>query len=152
MLNQLLSFYKLEFYIFLIQISLFVLQIIAYWFLFKKAGVAGWKSIIPIYNNYKMYQIVWDVKYFGAYLVLAMINGIFNYLLQSVFTVGVLALIFSIIRFIVLMMSCLVDFFFCRKLAFAYGKSSGFAVGLFFLFPIFILILGLGNSRFVRKI
>lgn len=32
------------------------------------------------------------------------------------------------------------------KLAKAFGKGTGFAIGLIFLSPIFMLILGLGDS------
>lgn len=35
------------------------------------------------------------------------------------------------------------------KLANAYGKGVGFALGLIFLEPIFILILGLGGAQYV---
>ncbi len=35
------------------------------------------------------------------------------------------------------------------NLAKAYGKGTGFAVGLIFLNPIFMLILGLGSSKYV---
>ncbi len=28
----------------------YVLQVVAYWRIFKKAGEAGWKSFIPLYN------------------------------------------------------------------------------------------------------
>ncbi len=33
----------------------YVLQVIAYWRIFTKAGEAGWKSLIPIYNTYVQY-------------------------------------------------------------------------------------------------
>lgn len=34
------------------------------------------------------------------------------------------------------------------KLAKAFGKGTGFAIGLIFLSPIFMLILGLGDSTY----
>ncbi len=34
------------------------------------------------------------------------------------------------------------------KLAHAYGKSTGFGVGLIFLAPVFLLILGFGDARY----
>ena len=34
-----------------------VLTIVALWKMFTKAGEAGWKCLIPIYNVYIMYQI-----------------------------------------------------------------------------------------------
>lgn len=37
-----------------------ILSIVAYWVLFTKAGEAGWKSLIPFYNTYIMFKIVYD--------------------------------------------------------------------------------------------
>ena len=42
----------------------YILQVIAYWKIFTKAGEEGWKSIIPIYNGYVQYRLTWDVQYF----------------------------------------------------------------------------------------
>ena len=127
------------------------MYIVSFWMLFKKANVPEWKSIIPIYNVYKMYDIVWKTKYFWLSIGLSIVHGIFSYLIQNVFTTGILMIIFTVIRLIVLFLTCMLDYFFCRYLAHSYGKGDGFIFGLFFLYPIFILILGLGNSRFVGK-
>ena len=151
MANALLLTTGIEFYAFLIQLAFFILQIISFWMLFKKANVAGWKSIIPIYSNYKMYDIVWKPKYFWIYVGLSAVYSVLMYLVQNVITAGILFIVLTIVRLIVLFLSCMLEFFFCRNLARSYGKSDGFVFGLFFLYPIFILILGLGNSRFVGK-
>lgn len=34
-----------------------ILQIVAWWRIFSKAGEAGWKSIIPIYNVIVLFKI-----------------------------------------------------------------------------------------------
>lgn len=44
---------------FFIVLLLYVLLIVAQWKLFTKAGEAGWKSLIPIYNMYVMFQIIY---------------------------------------------------------------------------------------------
>ena len=46
-----------------------VLIIIAMWKIFEKAGEAGWKSIIPIYNVYIMYKIVGMKNWFWYTLI-----------------------------------------------------------------------------------
>ena len=43
----------------------YILQVIAYWKIFTKAGEEGWKSIIPIYNGYVQYRLTWDVSISG---------------------------------------------------------------------------------------
>ena len=35
-----------------------VVAIVAYWKIFTKAGEAGWKSLIPIYNSVVLFKIV----------------------------------------------------------------------------------------------
>ena len=56
----------------------YILQVIAYWKIFTKAGEEGWKSIIPIYNGYVQYRLTWDVQYFWVALGLAVGGGILN--------------------------------------------------------------------------
>jgi|InofroStandDraft_1065614.scaffolds.fasta_scaffold239188_1 hypothetical protein len=41
----------------LICLAVLVIQIVAMWKMFEKAGVEGWKSIIPFYNSYCMCDI-----------------------------------------------------------------------------------------------
>lgn len=41
----------------LISLAICVLTIVAMWKIFSKAGQAGWKSIIPIYNVYTLCKI-----------------------------------------------------------------------------------------------
>ena len=151
MINALVNSLGVEFYVYLIQLAFFIIYLVSYWMLFKKANVPEWKSIIPFYNVYKMYDIVWETKYFWLSIGLTFVHAIFSYLIQNVFTTGILMIIFTVIRLIVLFFSCMVEYFFCRNLARSYGKGNGFTFGLFFLYPIFILILGLGSSRFVGK-
>lgn len=99
-----------------------ILSIVALWKLFKKAGKPGWASIIPIYNIVVLFQIV----NINPWLILLMLIPIVNFVVMLVLSIMV-----------------------CSRLAKAYGKGTGFAIGLFFLYPIFILILGLGDSKYV---
>lgn len=50
-------FFTSTFY--LIILSIYVLLVIAWWNIFRKAGEAGWKSLIPFYNTYILFQIAW---------------------------------------------------------------------------------------------
>ena len=38
-------------------LAIYVVAIVALWKLFEKAGIAGWKSIIPIYNGWLLFQM-----------------------------------------------------------------------------------------------
>lgn len=56
-----------------------ILVIVAMWKIFKKAGEPGWKAIIPIYNNYILFKIVWDTKFFWISLGLGLLSSIITY-------------------------------------------------------------------------
>ena len=71
----------------------YILQVIAYWKIFTKAGEEGWKSIIPIYNGYVQYRLTWDVQYFWVALGLAVGGGILNSFGGIVGVIGSLALL-----------------------------------------------------------
>ncbi len=107
-------------------------------FIFVKAGQPYWTALIPFYNTYTQYKISWDTFWFWVYiggLILSFLlrgHGWFFNGLASLTTLASTAA------------SGVVAF----KLAKAFGKSFAFAVGLFFLGPVFMLILGLGNARY----
>ena len=50
-----------------------ILQIIANWNIFTKAGEAGWKSLIPIYGDYVSYKIAWQTSYFWLSFILGIV-------------------------------------------------------------------------------
>lgn len=98
-----------------------IFGIVCMWKVFKKAGKKGWEAIIPIYNMVVLFQIC----------------GINPWIL-------LLALI-PIIGQIILMVYLIIAYV---RLAHAFGKSSGFAVGLIFLNIIFMAILAFDNSSY----
>ena len=101
---------------------IYVLSVIAMWKIFTKAGKPGWASLIPIYNIVVMYQIVG-------------LNPLLIILLFIPFINGIAAIVLSIIQ--------------CIKLSKAFGNGTGFTFGLIFLSPIFLLILGFGNDKYM---
>lgn len=120
-------------------ILLSIVQIVAYWKIFQKAGEAGWKSIIPVYSDYILYKIAWDVKPFwiliGVSVIISLLSGI-------PILGGILSFIGGILA-IVIEISCYV------KLSKAFGHGNGFAVGLLLLSPIFMIILGFEQSEYL---
>ena len=122
-----------------------LLQIAANWRIFTKAGEAGWKSIIPVYSDYVSYKIAWQPSYFWLTLILGIIASVI-----SAATTGgdgtntTILLVISLIRLIMGIISIMYSF----KLAKAFGRGTVFALGLIFLQPIFLLILGFGNDNY----
>ena len=121
----------------------FILRVIADWKIFTKAGVAGWKSLIPFLSDYEEYKLCWK----GSLgLVAAVCLAFINYVTTRVkspnngmvILMGVLAILGLVLSFIQ-----------SQRLSRAFGKGAGFGVGLFLLGPIFRLILGFGSARYV---
>ena len=125
-----------------ISIIYYVLMVIAQWKLFKKAGEPGWKSIIPVYNGYILYKISWKPMMFWITLAISIVAGILYSIGSDVATViGALLLIVGVV----------IEIMQIHKLSKAYGHGVGYTIGLIFLTPIFMLILGLGSSQYVGK-
>ena len=150
-------------------------QIIGTWFVFKKLGMPGWKCIIPFYNFYLLFDKVWDKKRFKKYVILCAVEITLVYLYVIVLIVSIMLgvigangslagsqtalltafIISSVIimtAFVVIMVFLVViQFKLYNRLAASFGKSTGFAVGLLLLAPIFFMILGLDKSYFLGK-
>lgn len=119
-----------------------VLSIIANWKIYTKAGRAGWKCLIPVYNIYVLFDMVWETRQFGIYLVMFMAYYIFMLLgssISGVFTI--FALIFGI-AMLVWSIRLL------NHLSTCFGHGPWFTVGLLFLNTIFVMILGFGDSKY----
>lgn len=142
-----------------------ILVIIGTWKVLEKAGEQGWKAIIPFYNSYTLYKKFWEKKWFWISLIPTAITTIGTFVLivliimAAVFSgsakgfdasAGFSALAGSIIGFagaVFLMVAGAIFSFVLNvilnvKIAKAFGKSGGFAVGLILLAPVFYMILG----------
>ncbi len=102
-----------------------ILQIIANWKLFNKAGEKGWKSIIPIYNIITLFKI----SGLSPWIVCA-------YLLGFIPIVGGL---------IILGISIYQSY----NLAKSFGKGAGFTVGLVLIPVVFYMILAFGKDEYI---
>ena len=127
----------------MIAFAWWILQIIANWRIFIKAGEAGWKSIIPIYGDYISYKIAWQPAYFWLTLILGIVSSYLQGTLETreSLTVYMLVILIKVILAIISIMYSI-------KLARAFGRGIGFAIGLILLQPIFMLILGFGDDRY----
>lgn len=127
--------------IFILSLCIPVLMIIAYWKIFRKAGEPGWVSLIPVYSSYVQYKLTWNVRYFFIpWFCFALIFGTIwidslNELLTPLYIVAIL-----VINIMNLISS--------HKLSRAFGHDIGFTLGLIFLEPVFIMILGFGSSEY----
>ena len=88
-----------------------VLLIVALWRVFEKAGEAGWKSIIPFYNTYTLFQIAGRNGWGFLLLFIPFVNLVVSIILSidlakhfgKSTTFGVIGLfIFSVIGYLML--------------------------------------------------
>lgn len=120
----------------------YIVTVIALWKIFTKAGVAGWKSLIPIYNAYLLYKIA-GVNFWVYGLLLPMISGILQTVGQN--TTDAMQILFALVAAVVLIYA---EWKFSEGLAKSFGKGTGFAIGLILLPNIFQLILGFGSAKY----
>lgn len=106
-------------------VAILIFGITCTWKLFKKAGEPGWAALIPIYNVIVLMRVA-KMSLWWLLLIL----GIFIPFIGYGFVLA-----FSILQSI--------------KLAQAFRRGIGFALGLFFLGFIFIPILAFGSAKHI---
>lgn len=115
----------------LLLVAFLVLNIVANWKIFTKAGQAGWASIIPFYNKYIEFKIYWGNGWlFLVPIVLSLL--------------GFIPLIGTVLIVICIIINIMSQY----KKAVAFGQSIGFTIGLILLNPIFNMILAFGQYKY----
>lgn len=61
-----------------VSLALIVLYLAGLWFLFEKAGVNGWKAIIPFYNSYIEYELVWGSGWLFLFMLVPFAGLVFS--------------------------------------------------------------------------
>ena len=117
----------------------YLMKGIGYSKMYRKAGDAGWKAFIPVYNTYNNYKIAWNGKFFFLsavlHILLNALGNATNIALQMAAAAAGIVLI-------------VVDMKQNIKMAKLFGKGNGTGVALFFFPGITSLILGMGKAEF----
>lgn len=119
----------------------YIILIVGLWKIFEKAGEEGWKALIPFYNFYILFKIAGVSLYFWIMAACGAIAAISAFIGNFIFITYPISWILTAIASIVLFMMW-------NSLSQAFGHSLGFALGLWLLNPIFILVLGFGASQY----
>ena len=143
-------------------VAMAVLQIIAMWKIFIKAGEPGWKSIIPCYSIWTLYKFTWTPGISIAYMILAIQGSIMVAIAQLFAQLALLsydwdvAFVFLLIALVIVLIGIalglaayVIQCIAMHKLSLAFGHGGGFTVGLIFLPTIFLMILAFGQSQYV---
>lgn len=110
-----------------------VMSIIGQWKIFSKANKPGWASLIPIYNQY----------------ILCQVTGVNPMWLIVVYAASIISSFLGPLAFIGVVVSIYFNVLISVSLARSFGKDDAYAIGLIFLGPIFYLILGCGDSKYL---
>ena len=119
----------------------YLLTAIGYSKMYRKAGEAGWKAFIPVYNTYNNYKISWTGKFFflsaALYiLVTALSNSAMLAAQLAVIAAGIALMVVTVKQNV--------------KMAKLFGKGTGTGIALIFFPGITSLILGLGKAEFQK--
>ena len=119
----------------------YLLTAIGYSKMYRKAGEAGWKAFIPVYNTYNNYKISWTGKMFflsaALYiLVTALSNSAMLAAQLAVIAAGIALMVVTVKQNV--------------KMAKLFGKGAGTGIALIFVPGITSLILGLGKAEFQK--
>lgn len=108
----------------LVVLILSIFSLICMWKVFVKAGIPGWKAIIPFYNVYCLCKLTWGVGWLFLLLFLPMWFDFFTW---------------------VVLIGFMVTYW---KLAKQFGKGDGFAIGTALLPIVFLAILAFGDATY----
>ncbi len=108
--------------------------------IFRKAGESGWKGIVPIYCSYINYRICWRPLWFWISALLLASSAALKLAAHSTVTD---ALAIGVCAAAALLRAARL-----YRLSKVFGHGLPFTLGLVFLHPVFILILGLGSSQY----
>ena len=108
----------------LTEFIMYAASVIGMWKMFEKAGEQGWPAIIPFYNYYKLCEITMGNPWYWLRLFVFVIP-----------VIGWIAGIYFMYQMY-------------KATALAYGRPEGYAWGLIFLSPIFLCILGFGDTDY----
>lgn len=115
----------------------YILQVIALWRIFVMAGIPGWHSIIPVVNIYDQFKLSWSGTWGIAFIALALIGGYLSGNPDAQTAYNIVGAAAGVIEIVGL-----------YKLSKAFGHGVAFTLGLIFLNPIFMLILGFSSNRY----
>lgn len=131
-----------------ISLLCWALQAVGKFFVFKKAGKTPWHGFIPILSDWHQLDLSWNRMiawlWVGVLVICCLfLSGVINAIFHMKPYIHDALMIVFIMTLVIIMV---ID---CYQLARAFGKKFFFVLGLFFLFPIFMLILGLDKSKYL---
>ena len=110
------------------------------WKVYGKLGMPGWYSLIPVYADYKLCERVHRTDEGKTFLMAYLIVLICSWVFCWVDTVGALLALAQLVMDIIVL----------NDLSRAFGKETGYTIGLVIFGFVFWTMLGFGASEPVR--
>ena len=127
----------------------YVLVLVARWKVFDKAGIAGWKSLIPIYSDYCTYKISWKTTFFWILMAAGIVSGIVSNQMSSYTENGeTVPMMLNLLSTAAGLAATVINLLMNIKLSEKFGHGILFGLGLTFLTPVFTMILAFGSSEY----
>lgn len=114
----------------LIILPLIIFYVICLWKVFEKAGVEGWKAIVPVYNGWVMAEIAGKPGWWGIVGLAGVIP-----------VLGWIASIVALVLYVIIAI----------ELSKKFGKDSMFSLILIFFSIIGFAILAFGDAKYNAK-
>ena len=130
-----------------IALAIMVCIVVAWWMIFKKAGRKGIAAVVPVWNTWTLFEIS-GMK--GWYALIDIAVSALSYYADKLVqtpTELVLALVALALCIWILVLRIMRTF----KLVKKFDQSTWFAIGMLFLEPIFVLVLGFGDAKYDKK-
>ena len=126
----------------LLSLAIFIVAIIARYMLFIKMGEEGWKSLIPFYNRYVLFEKCWKGSYFIISLAAIIPAVVLAAAAFAVFeTRPEIAILLGCIAAVSIMVTLVINLILAYKLSRAFGHGILFTIGFLCMTNIFTMIL-----------
>ncbi len=125
-------------------VAWYVLQVVADWKIFSKAGKPGILAFIPIVNVFTEYSICWSSVMGVVYLICVGVTSYVNGVQEPSSTLAAVAGVAGLVGTVLHIMQSI-------KLAKSFGKGVGYGIFLIVLGPLARVILGLGDSEYIGQ-
>lgn len=124
-----------------------IFMIATMWRIFTKAGVKGWKCLIPIYASYLQFDIAWEGSKFWVIFLGSLALNLLSVLLVQAGQAGMI--IYSILAVVWMIYVIVIAVKVSIRMAHRFGKSTAFGVvGLLLFSVIGYAILAWGSADY----
>lgn len=124
-------------FLFVLMAFIGILPIAGKWKVYGKLGMPGWYSIIPVYADYKLCERVHRGDEGKTFLMAYLIVLICSWAFCWVDTVGALLALAQLVMTIIVL----------NDMSHAFGKETGYTIGLIIFGFVFWTMLGFGDSE-----